>query len=156
VGHCGEVAEPRPQGSPQFRHREEQSIGSRPTAQHPPEALNKIELRTVTGQAIQVEVRLGREHFRNRGGLMPGRIINSEDHGLVQRGRIRPREVASMPGKGTLQSDRFRQPCTPLGLSGTLDEAGRQLPGPHVHRRKTIDQVFVVPGPHYRALACDA
>ena len=107
MAHRGEVAEARPQGSPQLAHREEQPIVSCPPSQYTPEALNEIELRTVTRQAIQVEVRLGREHFRNCGGLMPGRIVNSEDYGLVQRGRIRPRDVAQMAGKGVLQADRF-------------------------------------------------
>ena len=60
------------------------------------EALNEIELRTVTRQAIQGEVRLGREHFRNGGGLMPWRMVNSEDYGLGQRGWIRSRNVAQV------------------------------------------------------------
>ena len=83
MAHCGEVTEARPQGSPQLRHREEQPIVSRPPSQHTPEALNEIELRTITGQAIQVEVRLGREHFRDGCAPMPRRIINGEEHGLV-------------------------------------------------------------------------
>ena len=83
MAHCGEVTEARPQGSPHLRHREEQPMVSRPPSQHTPEALNEIELRTITGQAIQVEGGLGREHFRNGGGPMPGRIVNGEDYGLV-------------------------------------------------------------------------
>ena len=49
MAHFGEVAEARPEGSSQLRHREEQAIVSRPTPQHAPEALDEIELWAVTG-----------------------------------------------------------------------------------------------------------
>ena len=93
---------------------------SGPPSQYTPEALNEMELRTVTGQAIQVEGGLGRKHFRNSGGLMPGGIVNGEDYGRVERGGIRPRDGAQMAGKGVLQAGRFGKPCAPLRHGRTL------------------------------------
>jgi len=47
------------------------------------------------------------QYLRNAGGLMPRCVINRNEDRLVQRGWIRPRDVAQMHRKCVLQPRRF-------------------------------------------------
>ena len=48
LAHGLEVTQIVPESGPYTRHAGEQAIVGRPTAQHPPEALNYVELGTIT------------------------------------------------------------------------------------------------------------
>ena len=156
VSHRLEITKAGAEGGPQLLHRLEQPIVRSPPPQHPPEPLNKIALRAVTGQTIQLQLGMRREHLCDPCGLLPGRVIDRAQHGGAQCGRLRPCQIPSMPRKGLLQPCGLRESGLAAGLGGPVDQAGRQLSRHHLHRRKAIDQIFVVPGPHDRPRAVDA
>src|SRR6516165_9114245 len=56
------VTEVVPSGHPYSGHVSEQAIVRGPAAQHPPEALNDIALRTITRQPFHPQLRMGRSH----------------------------------------------------------------------------------------------
>src|SRR5262245_43247226 len=91
---------------------------SSPATHDPPQALNEIELRAVAGQPIQLELRLGAEHWRQALGLRPWRIIKGQDHRFAQRGWRGPRDVPQRGEKGLLQPGRFRTPVRAEALAG--------------------------------------
>jgi hypothetical protein len=88
-----EVTQADAEGGPKLRHRREEPIVRRSPPQHRPQPLNVIERRTLTGQAIQRQMRRGREHLRDPSAPMPGRVIDRNEDGLSQRGRLRPDQV---------------------------------------------------------------
>lgn len=98
---------------------------------------------------------MGGEYLRQSRGLMPRRIINSQDHGFAERGRIGPRDVVQMREKCLLKAGCFRAARPGSCLARTLQQAGRQLPRHHIHRGKAIDEIFIVPGPYDRPMAFD-
>ena len=134
-------------------HRGEQSIVGGPSPHHPPEAVAEIKWRTVTGQALHLEMRRGRAHRGTPCALMPRCGIKREEQGRAQRGGLRPRKVTPVSRKCLRQSDSFCEARAPCGLGGTLHQAGRQLPPHHMHCRKAIDAVLLIPGPHSRPRA---
>src|SRR5262249_49968661 len=91
----------------------------------------------------------------NPRALMPGRIIEREDDGFPERSRIGPGEVTQVSSKSGLQPGRLGRPGAPRGLGGTLQQACGELAGHHGHAGKTIDELLVVPGPDYGAMALD-
>src|ERR1051325_2299986 len=81
--------------------------------------------------------------------------MKSEDHGFAERGGIGPCDVPEMGEEGLLQSGCFRAPHPDRRLGGTVQQACRKLARHHVERRKTIDQLLLIPRSHYWALAFD-
>src|SRR6516164_10389536 len=65
------VIEVVPSGHPYSGHVSEQAIVRGPAAQHPPEALNDIALRTITRQPFHPQLRMGRSHLFHQGPTMP-------------------------------------------------------------------------------------
>jgi hypothetical protein len=90
-------------------------VGSAP-AQHAPEPLDKIKVGAVAGQAIPLQMRMGGEHLRNPGCLVPGGVIDRDDDGLAQRGRIRARNVAQVSGNRAVSEGPVRR-LAAAGLS---------------------------------------
>jgi hypothetical protein len=70
---------------------------------------------------------MGSKNLGNRRRLMPGGVINSEDHWLAQRGWIGAGYSAQMSGKGLLQPRGFRVPRTPLARGGTFEQSSREV-----------------------------
>ena len=98
---------------------------------------------------------MGGKHLGNAGGLMPGSIVYRNEHGLAQRGGIGPRDVPQVGREGVLQPYRLRASPAALGRRA-LYLARRQPPRHDLERRRTIDQIFVVPCPDDGPVAFDA
>ena len=116
-----------------------------PAAQHPPEALNDIALRTITRPPFHPQLWIGRAHGRHQGPTMPGRLINRADN------------LGLLPGRrdaGDIPQGRRKRPWQALLLARTrlrfaarrlLQPVRRHLPRHHMERRKTIDEVLGIP-----------
>jgi hypothetical protein len=122
-----------------------------PTAQHPPEALNDIELGTIAWEPIQLQVRRGGSHLVYHSALMPGRIIDRDNNRGILAARIGSCNITQMRRKGGLQALVFALPCLGFAARGLLQQTRRQLAGHDIDSSKTIDETLVIPGPHQRA-----
>ena len=87
---------------------------------------------------------------------MPGGIID-RDHDLgLGAGRIRPSDISEMYGKGRLEPLLFTVPGLHLAVRGLVEQPRCPLPRHQIERRKTVDEVLVIPGAHHRAMALDS
>jgi hypothetical protein len=57
----------------------------RPATEYTPEAFHEIELGTIAGQPIQLEMRMRSQHLGNPGGLRPGAVSMMRTTGLPSR-----------------------------------------------------------------------
>jgi len=131
----------------------EQAIVRSPAAQHPPEALNDIELWTITRQPLHPQMRMGRSHLFHQGPSMPGGIINRDnDCGILTR-RIGTSDVPEVRRKRHLQALLFALARLHFAARRLLQQAGGQLSGHHIERRHTIHLILVIPCPHGGAIA---
>jgi hypothetical protein len=114
-----------------------------PTAQHPPEALNHVELGTLTRQPVQAQVRIGRQDLLHARPAMPRGVING-DHDLGKRpGWIHASRGPEMGDKGGLEPLLFAVLGLGCAVCWLLQQAGGQLASHEVQRRKTIDQILI-------------
>lgn len=60
-----------------------------------------------------------------------------------------------MRGKGLLQPRGLGLAAPLLCCRRTVEQAGRESSRYQIQRRKTIDHIFLVPGPYYWAMAFD-
>ena len=116
-----------------------------PAAQHPPEALNNIELRTITRQPFHPQMRMGRSHLFHQGPTMPGRIINrDDDFGILTR-RIGAGNIPEVRRKRHLQALLFALTRLHFAARRLLQQPSGQLPRHHIECRHTIDLVLIIP-----------
>jgi len=120
----------------------------RPAAQHPPEALNNVELRAITGQPLQPQMGMSRSHLRQQGSTMPGRMINGDDDCGILTRRIGAGDVPEVRRKGHWQALLLALARLGFATRWLLQQAGRQGPGHHIECRHTIPLILVIPGPH--------
>jgi hypothetical protein len=123
----------------------EQAIVRGPAAQHPPEALNDIELWTLTRQPLHPQMGMGRSHLLHPCAAMPGRIIDRDDDLGIRTDRIGARNIPEVRCKRHVQALLFALACLGLAACRLLEQAGRELPRDHIERRHTIDLVLVIP-----------
>ena len=127
-----------------------------PAAQHPPEALNDIALRTITRQPFHPQLRMGRSHVFHQGPTMPGCMINRDDDCGILPGRIGAGDIPQMLRKRHLQTLLFALTQPRFAARQLLQQAGGQLPRHHVKRGQTIDLILVVPCADGGAMALPA
>jgi len=101
-----------------------QPIVSGPASQNPPKSLNRIELWTVARQAIKSQMGMGCHRLLNDWTLMPGGIVNDDDHLGIALSWIGSGHIVHMSRKGHLKPPGFT-------LSGLLFDPSRlfQQPG---------------------------
>ena len=133
-----------------------QPIVRGPAAQHPPEALNDIELRALTRQPFHPQLRICRYPLLHQGPPMPGRIIKRDDNLGILTGRIGPGAIPEMRRKRHVQALLFAQTRLGFAARRRLQPAGGQLPRHHIERSKTIDLVLVIPCADGGAMALHA
>ena len=122
-------------------------------AQHPPEAFNDVKLRAIARQAIQAQMRMGRQHLIQPCPTMPGGIIDRDDHLGIGASRIGPCNIPEMPGKGRLEPLLFTAPGLRFAMGRLVEQARRQLPCHQIERGKTVDELLVIPSPDQGPLA---
>jgi hypothetical protein len=84
-----------------------------PSPQHPPEALNDLELGTIAGQPVELQMGERFEGLGDQGSPMPGSIVDHEHHtGIVRRGiRVAGKIVLFYTLRAQLLSrDRYLEP----------------------------------------------
>jgi hypothetical protein len=134
-------------------HRRKEPIVGRTPSQHPPEALDHLELGTVAGQPVHLQLGPLGEHFGAHGPLVPGGVVEHQHHSGVLRGRIGPRHSTQVARKRRLQAALPRCGRLPLRVcSAPLHEARGQVPGHHVERAEDEDQVVTIQVAHNRPM----
>ena len=62
-------------------------------------------------------------------------------------------DIAQMRRERLLQACGFRPPGAPFSIGGAVNQTGGELSGDQIHRREAVDQIFVIPRTHHRAVA---
>jgi hypothetical protein len=76
---------------------------------------------------------------------MPGGIINRDDDLGILPGRIGAGDIPEVRRKRHLQALLFALTSLRFAARRLLQQVRRQLPRHHIERRKTIDEVLVIP-----------
>lgn len=76
---------------------------------------------------------------------MPGCIINRDDDLGILPGRIGAGDIPEVRRKRHLQALLFALTSLRFAARRLLQQVRRQLPRHHIERRKTIDEVLVIP-----------
>lgn len=144
------VTETVPQRLLELGHGQEEAIVGGAAPEHLPEPLDHLQLGTIAGEWVQLQMRAGRKHGCDAGAPVPRGFVDHEHYsGIVRRG-IEPRDVAQMACKrllqigltgGNLRRDAIVAPFFSSSLFCTGTSA-QKLPvksssGPHNHRKTT-------------------
>ena len=100
---CLVIAQIVTQGLLERAHRDKEPIVGRTAPQHPPEALDHLQLRTIAGQPVQLDMRQLVERRGDQGALVPGGVVDHQHDARVLRSRIGPGDIAQVPRKRLLQ-----------------------------------------------------
>ena len=144
------IAQAVPQGLLKVCQRQEEPIMGRAAAQHFPQAFDDLQLRTVTGQPIPLQMGPRLEHAGDDGSLMPGGVVNDEHDSGVLRGRIDAGDIAQVARKRLLHapSPRGADVLRPRGPALVHDTRG-QLAGHQVQRAEDVDQIVTIQGAYH-------
>jgi hypothetical protein len=81
-------------------------VGGAPP-QHPPEALDHLELGTVAGQPVYLQVWPLGEHLGDQGTFVPGGVVDHQRHSGVLRGRTSPGDKGAPHAAGKTDASCF-------------------------------------------------
>jgi hypothetical protein len=127
-----------------------------PAAQHPPEARNDMQLRTITRPPLQPQLRLCRSPLGHQGPPMPGRSITRDEARGKRPGRRGPGDLPEVGRTRHWPARLWAQPRLDCAARGLLQQAGGPLPRHHLEGGTTLDLVLVLPRAAGAAMALDA
>jgi hypothetical protein len=130
---------------------------SGPAAQHLPEALTELELRTRAGQPVALQMRALFECRRDQGSPVPGGVVDHEHHTRPWGRWLGPSAIPPVPRTARL-SGVLPHPAM-LGLCSSpppLAHAGGEAPRHQGERTKDVHQSMAVQVTHHRPMPCAA
>jgi hypothetical protein len=145
------------QGSLEPGQAPKEPIMRGPPAHHLPDARNELELWTIAGPSIALQMRKGAECLRDQGSPVPGGVVDHEHDPRIVGRRIGPSDISHVPRKACLQGALSRP--ARLGLrvgSRLLDQAGGSPPRHEVARTKDVHQIVAVQVAHERPMPSKA
>jgi hypothetical protein len=140
----------------QVGQRVEQSVVRRPPPPLLPEPLDRVQLRVVTGQAVEPQVRVLGQRVRDRLPPVPGGVVDHHDDFGMAVARVGPAEVPQVVGIRDLQASGLAPAGGPLRPRRTFQGVGGERRGGEVDGREGVQQVLAVAGADRRPVPFDA
>ena len=99
---CLVVTETVPQRLLELGHGREESIVSGASPEHLPEPLDHLQLGTIAGEWVQLQMREGPKHCCDDGASVPGGFVDHDHDAGILRSGVGPCDVAQMASKRLL------------------------------------------------------
>jgi hypothetical protein len=150
---CLVVAQAVAQGALELGSGPKAPMMRRPSAPHLPEALHELELWTIAGPSIALQMRTLAERRRDQRAPMPGGVVDDEHDTRIVSRRRGPSDISPVPRTARLPGAR-PQPAR-LGFrldSKPLAQAGGEPPRHQVERPTDVHQRMAVQVAHDRPL----
>src|SRR5262249_43626479 len=157
VPHGLEVAKAGPQRRLQVGQRVEQPVVRRPPPPLLPEPLDRVQLRAVTGQPLELQVRLPAQGVVDRPAAVPRRVVDQQHHPRVPLARVNPADVAQVGRERLLPAAGLAPPAGSLpGTPGALQGRAVYSGADQVDDPEHVEQVLAVARADGRPVALDA
>ena len=149
---CLVVTETVPQRLLELGHDREESIVSGASPEHLPEPLDHLQLGTIAGEWVQLQMREGPKHCCDYGASVPGGFVDHDHDAGILRSGVGPCDVAQMASKRLLPR-ALRRPSRP---AGALYKAGRQASRHQVQGPEDVEHVVTIQIAHHGAMPLNA
>jgi hypothetical protein len=145
------VAQGVAQGLLELGQRQKEPIVGGSPPQHPPEALDDLELWMIAGQARELQMRELLARLSDEGPVMPRGVVDHEHHaGMFGRG-ISSGDIPQVPRKALWQAPWPRPGLLQLRWHpGPLHQASGQPASHEVERPEDVHRGVAIQGAHHR------
>src|SRR4029453_19214525 len=120
-----------------------------------PEALDHLQLRTVTGEGIHLQMGIGGQDRVDQSPPMPGGLVDHDDHPRVVDGRVGPGHLPQMRRKAHLEMALLGGPWL-LARVRPLDQTRRQAATDEIQGPKDVERVVTIEVADQGPVAFDA
>ena len=146
------VTEIVPQRLLELGHGREETIVGGASPEHLPEPLDHLQLGTIAGEGVQLQMREGPQHCGDYGASVPGGFVDHDHDAGILRSRVGPCDVAHMASKRLLHIALRRPPRR----AGALYNAGRQASRHQVQGTEDVEHVVTIQIAHHGAMPFNA